>query len=94
MVKIDGNNVYRGAEKIGFISGNYIYDQDGDKVGYFEDNYVYDREGNRQAYIQEDYLESYSGSSSKVSLDKINESVEGGVLSEIGKCAVYLLLGD
>ena len=94
MVKIDGNNVYRGGDKIGFISGNYIYDHDGNKIGYFEDNYVYDREGNRQAYIEEEYLVSYSGDSSKILLDKINESVEGGVLSEIGKCAVYVLLGD
>jgi hypothetical protein len=47
------------------------------------------------AYIQEDFLISQgSGSEAKIHLDQVAENVEGGVLPEIGKCAVYVLLGD
>ena len=94
MIKIDGNEIYRNYDKVGSVSGNYIYDRDGDKIGYFEENYIYDRDGNKQAYIEGAYLLSYSGGSLRVSLDKINESIEGGVVSEIGKCAIYVLLGS
>ena len=93
MVKIIGNDVWRGGEKIGFIEGNYIRTHDGKRIGYFEGNFVYNEGGTKTAYIEEDHLVSYGGNS-RIPLDKVNESIEGGVLPEIGKCAVYVLLGN
>jgi hypothetical protein len=93
MVKIIGNDVWRSGEKIGFIDGTHIRTHDGHRIGFFEGNYVYNQEGNKTAEIENGYLVSYGGSS-KISLDKVNESIEGGVLPEIGKCAVYVLLGN
>lgn len=96
MVKIIGNDIWRGGQKIGYIDGNSrVFAHDGKKLGYFQDKYVYNQEGVRTAYIEEDHLVSYGGSSNaRIPLDKVNESIEGGVLPEIGKCAVYVLLGN
>ena len=95
MVKIIGNDIWRGGEKTGWIDGDYVRDRDGKKLGYFQANYVYNMDGHKIAFIQEDYLISEgSGSEAKIRLDQIAEEVQGGVLPEIGKCAVYVLLGD
>jgi len=93
MVKIVGNDVWRNGEKIGFIDGIHVRTHDGKRVGYFEGNYVYNEDGDRTAYIEEDHLVSYGGGA-RIPLDKVNESIEGGVLPEIGKCAIYVLLGN
>ena len=93
MLKIIGNDVWRSGEKVGWIEGDYIKDRDGKKLGYFQDKFVYDVNARKIAFIEEDYLVSQgSGSEAKINLDKVAEEVEGGVLSEIGKCAVYVLL--
>ena len=95
MVKLIGNDVWRASEKIGWIEGNYVRDRDGKRLGYFQDQYVYDANARKIAFIEGDYLVSEgSGSEAKIRLNQIAEEVQGGVLSEIGKCAVYMLLGD
>ena len=93
MVKIIGHDVWRGGAKIGYIDGNHIHTHDGHRIGYFEGNYVHGQDGDKLAEINQDHLVSY-GSNMRIPLDKVNESIEGGVLPEIGKCAVYVLLGS
>lgn len=87
-----GNDITRDGQKVDWIEGNDIRAHDGQKLGYFSSNDVYDVGGHKLAYIEGDYLHS-EGSSAKVSLDKINGSVTGGMLSEIGKCAVFMFIG-
>ncbi len=93
MVKLVGNAVWRGGEKIGWVEEQHVHAHDGRKLGYFEGNYVYGEDGHKLAYVEGDHLISY-GSNAKIPLEKVSEEVEGGVLPEIGKCAVYVLLGD
>ncbi len=93
MVKIVGNDIWRGGEKIGWVEGNRIRAHDGTKLGYFEGNFVWGEDGRKLAYVEEDYLISY-GSNQKIPLEKISEGIEGGILPEIGKCAIYVLLGS
>ena len=72
-----------------------VRDRDGKKLGYFQDRFVYDMDAHKIAYIEGDYLVSEgSGSEARLNLEKVAEEVQGGVLSELGKCAVYVLLGD
>jgi hypothetical protein len=95
MVKLIGNDVWRAGDKIGWIDGNHVRDREGKRLGYFRDKYVYDMDDHKIAYIEQDYLVSEgSGSEAKIRLDQVAENIEGGVLPEIGKCAVYVLLGD
>lgn len=95
MIKFVGNELWRGGQKIGWIEGNHVRAHDGKKLGYFDDHYVYGEDGHKLAYVEGDFLISYgaSGDESKVRLETVSEAVEGGVMSGIQKCAVYVLLG-
>ncbi len=96
MIKIVGNEIWRAGEKIGWIDGDHVRAHDGRKLGYFHDRFVHGEDGRKLAYIEGDDLVSYGAGSGegKVPLEKVSEAVEGGVLPEIGKCAVYVLLGS
>jgi hypothetical protein len=93
MLKIIGYDIWRGGEKAGWIDGKHIRAHDGKKLGYFEGNHIYNMEGHRIGYVEGDFLYAESFGNTKISLDKISEDVVGGVLTEIGKCAIYMLLG-
>ena len=93
MLKINGHEIWRGGEKVGFIDGNYIRAHDWKKLGYFEGNFVHDVMGHKLAYINGDHLYTESSAGVRISLDKVNESIVGGLLTEIGKCAIYILIG-
>jgi hypothetical protein len=93
MIKVVGAELWRGGEKIGWVEGQHIRAHDGKKLGYFEGNLIYGEDGRKLAYVEGDHLISY-GSNSKISLEQVSEGIEGGVLSEGAKCAVYVLLGD
>ncbi len=93
MLKITGNDIWRSGQRVGWVEGNYIRDHNGKKLGYFEENFVRGMDGHKLAYVEGDYLYSESSSGAKVSLDKINESIEGSMLPEVGKCAVYMFIG-
>ncbi len=95
MIKIEGNDLRRGGEKIGWIEDRHVHARDGKKLGYFDNKYVYDAMGRKLAYVEGDHLVSYGGGGeSKVHLEKVSEAVEGGVMPGIEKCAVYVLLGE
>ncbi len=95
MIKLQGNEIWRGGEKIGWIDGHHIFDRDGRKLGAFEENFVYNEDGKKVAYIQGDFLYAEGGSAdAKTSLEKIAEDVGGGVAAEICRAAIYILLGS
>ena len=93
MLKIMDNDIYRSSVKVGSFDTRHIWAHDGKKLGYFEDRYVYATDGRKLAWIEGNYLDSGSGSSTRISLDKVNESIVGGLLPEIGRCAIYVLVG-
>ncbi len=93
MLKITGNDIWRSGQRVGWVEGNYVRAHDGKKLGYFEGNFIYGMDGHKLAYVEGDYLRSESSSTTKISIDKVNESIEGGMLPVIGKCAVYMLIG-
>jgi len=92
-MKIFDNKIWRDGQKIAWIDGNHIRtDQDGQKLGYFENNFVYNMAGHKVAYIFENELRFENGGSA-VSLEHINEEIEGAV-PLLEKCAVHVLLQD
>lgn len=94
MIKINGNDIYRDNQKIGYIDEKYIKSHEGDKLGYFDQKYVYDIHGKKLAYVYGRNLVSQSDNDVKTDIDEINKSITGGVLPEIGRCAIYMLLGN
>ena len=93
MIKIIGNDVRRGMDKIGYVQGNDIHDHEGHKVGYFADNHIYDASGRKVARLQGDAIfDAQGGVVAKVSEN--NESVSGGAHSDLSRAAIRVLLGD
>ncbi len=94
MIKIAGNDLWRGGKRIGWVEGNYIRAQDGKRLGYHYGNYIYAENGEKLAFIEGDYLCSEADFGKKIRLEAVNEALPGGILPEITKCAIYILLGN
>lgn len=94
MLKIIGRDVWRGDEKIGWVSGNDVYNKEGHKVGYFSrgDGHIYDSSMKKIGYIEENHL--YMVGRDRIRLDDNRKEVTGGALDDIDRAAVRLLLGD
>lgn len=94
MIKIVGNDLMRSGTKIGWIEGNDILEHDGKKLGYFSGNKVYDVDGKVLGYIEGNLIKTPGMSGSGIRVDENHIEISGGELSDIGRAAVRLLLGD
>jgi hypothetical protein len=96
MIKIVGNEIWRGGEKIGWIEDAvHVRAHDGTKMGHFEDKFIYDKEGKKAAYIEGDFLFAEGGNAeTKIPLDKVAEDIVGGVIPDGVRAAIYVLLGS
>jgi hypothetical protein len=92
MLKIIGNDIWRGAEKIGYFRNDDIFNHEGKKLGYFRDNHVYDYNGKKLGYIQDDYLKTMDGK--EVRLEDNRTRITSGSISDLERAAIFLLLGD
>jgi hypothetical protein len=93
MLKIDGHEVWRGGDKVGYVEGDRIRNHDGRMLGYFSDNHIYNADGHKIAYVEGNHLYSEGRSNAGVHLDDINKNIVGGILPEMCKCAIYCLIG-
>jgi len=92
MLKIIDNDITRAGTKVGWISENDIYDEEGKKLGYFSDNDVYDANNKKLAYIDNNYINTADGM--KLRLDENRKAVVGGSYSDLERAAIFLLIGD
>ena len=90
MISVDGDDVYRESTRIGYLSGTRVYDTLGAELGYYEDDRIYNPDGDKIAYLEDGYLYV---DDRKIHLDYVNEGVKGAGMSELGKCALYVLVG-
>lgn len=90
-IKISGNDILREGEKIGYIAGNDIHNEQGEKMGYFSGNDVYDETGRKMGYIEGAKFKSSDGRSSGIG--KIEREIKGGNVSNLGRAAIKTLLG-
>jgi hypothetical protein len=93
MVKLVGNDIYRGGEKIGWLQTPHIFAHDGKKLGYFEGIFVYNADARKIAYLEGNFLVP-EGGGPKVPVQKIVEDVTGGVIPDIERAAIFVLLGN
>jgi hypothetical protein len=91
MVEIIGTDIYRDGIKIGMVGGDSIYDKTGRKVGFFSATTVFDGTGRTMAQIEGDYV-STGGRS--IELEQIISKVSGVGVSDTGKVAISMFLGD
>lgn len=92
MIHIEGHELWRGGEKIGYLEGEKIYSHEAHKLGWVDEDHIYDHSGRKIAWIEGNHAETPDGS--KMELDDIHEHVEGGAISGALRTAIYLFLGD
>lgn len=94
MLRITEKEIWRGGNKVGYIERDkYILSKSGKRLGYFDKRYVYNVEGTHLAYIDGNHMYLEDSGGDRVSLDKVNEEIIGGLLPMMGKCAIYILIG-
>jgi len=93
MIRVNGHELWRGGEKIGYVYDNFIKNHEGDKLGYFQGEFIYDINGHKEAYVQGDFL-CFLNSSGKLRLEDINKDIAGGDLNNMQQAAVRVLLGE
>jgi len=91
MIEIKGNDIYRKSVKIGWISGNHIYDHSGKTLGYFTNTEIYDSTGKRVARVSGNYV--FSGDHQQ-NIDDVIDDVTGGNLSNSCQVAISCFFGS
>ena len=92
MIKIIGNEIWRGAEKLGWVAENDVFDEKGKKLGYFSGHEVYNMKGNKIAYVQNNKF--YTSDGHSYHLDDVAEKIQGGSISDTASVAIRILIGD
>ena len=90
MIQIINNDIKRGSVKLGWISGDHIFDHNGDKIAYFTSTEAFGMDGKKIAHIDGDYV-YYPKNNTKVRIEDNNKLV-GGIVSDICRAAIRLLL--
>ena len=91
MIEVKGNNIYRGVERIGWLAGNYVYDQKGKKLGYFTADTVYDIKGVRLAHIEGNYVDT---GGRRMDLENELRDIAAVGLSDAARIAITTFLGE
>lgn len=93
MIKIVGNDMMRGGEKLGYFRENDIYDRSGKKLGYYQENDIYAASGKKMGYLEGNYLKDASGDTVE-SLTEVRRDIQGGTISDLERAAIRLLVGN
>jgi hypothetical protein len=91
MIQIKNNVLWRSNVKVGWISGDHIYDYTGKKIASFVGNDIYDGSGTRVAHIVGEYLWTIPAAA-KSRIEDSNQKVMGDV-SDACRAAIAMFLG-
>ncbi len=92
MIYLEGHEIMRNGEKIGYLEGERIYSRDARKLGWVDGDHIYDHEGRKIAWIEGGHAETAGGRI--IELDDIHKHVKRGAISDTLRTAIYLFLGD
>lgn len=93
MIKISGNDINRGGEKIGWIEGNDVRDMSNRKLAFVQGDDIFrGSDGFKIAFIEGAYIITSSGK--KISVDENKKHVTGGSASNEMRAAIRLVFGD
>lgn len=92
MIKIVGNDLWRGSDKIGWLELNSVFDENGRKLGYYRGNDIFDADGDKVAFLTGNRL--YMSDGREIYADDIMEHVGGHGVPDIVRAMVYVLMGD
>ncbi len=92
MIKIEGHRVWRGGDKIGYVEGNHLYNEDGERVGYWSGDSLYDMKGDRLLRVRENRVIDRNGEEHH--LDDLIEDIPSASMPELARLAIKTFFGD
>lgn len=91
MITINGNDIHKDGQKIGWINDGHIYGEGGRQIGYMKGNDIYHADGHKIAYLEGETLHKEAGGS--VGISEIRNNVSGGSVSDLERSAAHILFG-
>lgn len=93
MIKISGNDIFRDGTKIGWVTGDHIFNHMGEKVGYVVSDMVYDESSKKLAHLEGEFV-YYPDSDKSVRLEDVIAGIDSPSLSNIQRIAVRIFFGN
>jgi len=93
MLKIVGNDILKDSQKIGWLSGNDIFNLSNEKIGYYSGNDIYNHRGLKIGYVDGSIIKM-AGNSMQISVQENRLRISGGAYSDVCRAAIRLLFGD
>jgi hypothetical protein len=92
MIKIVENDIFKDGQKIGWLSGNDIFNLSGTKAGYYMGNDIYDSRGVKIGYVDGNSIRM-TNSSIIISVQENRARILGGTYSDVCRAAIRLIFG-
>ena len=94
MIKVNGVDLFRDGVKLGWFENGYLYNHMGNKIGYVSGNFIYDHTtGNKIAYIEGEYV-YYVGTTRKVRIEDEIAGIEAPQFSNATRVAIKIFFGN
>ncbi len=93
MIKTIGNDIMRNGTKIGWITGDHIFNHNGDKMGYVTSDMVFDKSTKKLAHLEGEYV-YYPDSDKRMRVEDAFAGIESTSLSNIQRVAVRIFFGN
>ena len=94
MIKVNGVDLFRNGVKLGWVQDGYLFNHMAKKIGYVSGNLIYDHvTGKKIAYIEGEYV-YYVGTAKKVRIEDEIAGIEAGQFSNATRVAIKLFFGN
>ncbi len=92
IITIIGNDLKRAGVKIGWLTSNFVFDEEGLKLGFYENDMIFAANGKKIGYLKNDVIYAVDGR--EIRIDENRKHITGGAYSDLCRAAVRLLLGE
>lgn len=92
MIRLSGNDIMRDGVKIGWVTGDFLFDHSGKKLGYATLDTVFDIASKKVAKLDGEFV--YYADGKKAKLEDIISGIESPTLSNIKRVAVRIFFGN
>ena len=94
MIKANGQDIFRDGIKLGWFQDGYLYNHMAKKVGYVSGNLIYDHvSGKKIAYIQGEYV-YYVNMSKQMRVEDEIAGIEAGNFTNATRVAIKIFFGN
>ena len=94
MIKVNGVDLFRNGIKLGWVQNGYLFNHMGNKIGYVSGNLIYDHvTGKKIAYIDGEYV-YYVNMPKKMRVEDEIAGIEAAQFSNATRVAIKIFFGN